>query len=310
MAHPRITIIVPNLDGGRFLERTICSVLDQPYGHIEFMVVDGESSDQSRATLDLYRDELAWIGRGSYTRSAEAINAALAESTGEVIGILPAGDLYLPEALADVAAWFAHEREVADTPVWLAGHCLRIGPADEDRGHLEATPPHSLGSYLMHDSGVLPQAGTFYHRALLETHGPFDARLHFAFGYDMGARLLHAGHWPRIARRVLAAEREHASLRRMDTTLACGREYIDAAMRHADALALSDRYGLWRNCEQRRRIYALAEAEAHTSTARRLLWQRLLHHPWWLADAAYRDALLSGASRHASPAPTPRMPAA
>jgi hypothetical protein len=86
-----------------------------------------------------------------------------------------------------------------------------------------------------------------------------------------------------------------------------GRAYITAAEHYADRLPMAERYALWVNCDQRRRIFALAEAEAMGSEARRQLWHRLLRHPWWLADEHYRKALLDGAHEYKAlePAPTP-----
>ncbi len=288
--HPRLTIITPSLNHAAYLERTICSVLDQDWDNVEYMIVDGGSTDGSLDIIRDYADELAWWCVEPDSGPAEAINRALERATGDVVGILAADDLYLPETLRRVAERFAQD----DAPRWLVGHCLRISPRDGELGRMEAALPHSLDDYLMHNSGLLPQSATFYQRTLFETYGRFDANLRYAYGYEMACRLLAAGEMPALTAHLLAARRESHAVYDFDRALRCGREDVEAAMYFADQLPMSRRYALWRNGEQRRRIYALAEAEAHASAARRLLWQRLLHHPWWLADSTYRHALLHG----------------
>lgn len=304
MSELRFSVIVLSRDSGAYLERALCSVLDQPWEQKELLVVDGGSRDGSDALLARYTDELTWWRSASDSGPAEAINDALQRATGDVVGILPAGDLYLPETLAHAGAWFAREA----APDWLASQCMRIGPGDEEIGRAEPERPASLQSYLMHASGLLPQAGVFYRRQLLEAHGPFDVNLRYAYAYELHARLLAAGVWPTLALRPLAAQRERGAWHDIDQTLRCGREHVDVSMRHADVLPEADRHALWRQGEQCRRIYALAEAEARADAGQRLLWQRLLHDPRWLADATYREALLNGA-RHA-PAPGRARPAA
>ncbi|MEM6504273.1 MAG: hypothetical protein AAF711_02265 [Planctomycetota bacterium] len=69
---------------------------------------------------------------------------------------------------------------------------------------------------------------------------------------------------------------------------------IEAAKAYANHLSLPQRYQLWRNCDERRRIYALAEAECRDSTGRAFLWQQLLRRPWWLGSAHYRATPLKG----------------
>jgi len=297
---PPITIITPSLNQGQFLEQTICSVLDQDYPDLQYIVVDGGSSDASPHILERYSDQLTYRQRWCHD-PGEAINAALPEARGELIGILGSDDLCLPGALQTVAEIWLH----AGRPAWLAGPCEDIGLADEPLGELPANRPASLAAFLKHDEGLFPVAGTFYRADVFRRVGRFSESVGSAFDYEMACRLLSQGRQPTIASATLGAVREHPSSRSALRTLEQGRAYITIAEHYADHLPLNERYALWMNCDERRRIYALAEAEAAGSEARRLLWQRLLRRPWWLADAAYRKALLSGASQYQGETPTP-----
>ncbi|MEX0885321.1 MAG: glycosyltransferase family 2 protein [Phycisphaeraceae bacterium] len=297
MTRPTFTIITPNLNNAAYLERTICSVLDQDYPDVEYIVADGGSRDDSLDIIERYADELASWRSEPDAGPAEAINAALARARGDIVGILPSDDVYLPHTLHEVA-----DRLDDDAgPRWLVGDCVDLGPHDEQLGQVRAEPPNSLVSFLAHDSGVLPRAACFYRRELLDGDDAFDAHYRYAFDYDLHARLLGRGLSPGIASLPLAARHESPAVRSMREVLRQGREFIDVAARHARHLPRREQAQLARNCDERRCIYTLAEAEARRDDTRRILWQQLLRHPWWLGYAHYRRMLLSRDANETGP---------
>jgi glycosyltransferase involved in cell wall biosynthesis len=288
MSQPRISVIIPNLNGGDYLERTLCSVLDQGYDNLEVWVADGGSTDHSLDILKHYEHELAgWFSSPDLGR-ADAINRALSKATGEIVGVLGSDDLYLPGALDAVARHMGGDGG-AD---WIVGQCLRIGDRDQMLGQLTPSRPVSLAAYLMHDSGVLPLCSSFFRRSVVEAHRGFRTELPLAFDYEFTCRLLAAGEKPKILTATLTAKREHAPepLR----TLGKGLEYIEAARQNAGSLPMTQRYALWRNCDRRERIYALAQAELQGTHSREFLWQQLLRHPWWVVDESMRQRLVHG----------------
>jgi glycosyltransferase involved in cell wall biosynthesis len=289
MPRPRITIITPCLNQAPFIERTICSVLDQGYENLEFMVVDGGSTDGSLEIIQQYKGELALFVGEPDQGPADAINKALSRATGEIVGFLNGDDLYLPGAL-DAAA------RAMRTPTvqWVVGHAVQIGPDDERIADLRAALPRSIASFLMHDSGVLPWPASFFRREFIERNGRVDGRLMFAFDYELACRLLTRGHEPVIVAPMLAAHRVYAHSRTAQNTVQQGREYIAAARRYGESLPLAQRCSLWRNCDNREQIYTLAEAEMHSNDARRFLMHRILRRPWWVAQPSLRHALLHG----------------
>jgi glycosyltransferase involved in cell wall biosynthesis len=302
MSHlPRITVITPTLNQGRFLERSICSVLDQGYENLEYIVIDGGSDDESLPILHYYDDRINYWRSRPDAGPADAINQALDRATGDIIAILYSDDLYLPGTLHEVA----RQLTGAKNHRWLVGHCQLIGEHDDERGRVTAASPASLSEFLMRDSGFLPRTATFFHRNIFQTHGRLDADLTLAFDYEMNCRLLAAGERPIIPPQLLACQREHRCSATATQTLQLGLQTIEAAERWADHLPLTQRYSLWKNCDERRRIYALAQAETEQSGARKLLWQQLLRRPWWLASEHYRQTLLHGVA-HPVPVGKPR----
>ena len=290
MANPRITVITPSYNQARFLERTICSVLDQGYDNLEYIVIDGGSTDESVDIIGLYDRELAFWASTPDGGPCDAINDALTRATGDIVSILDGDDVFPPGVL-DRVARLGHRR---DGPTWIVGSCLRIDESDDSLGTIEPHSPKSLASFLMHESGVLPAPSTFFNRNLLIDNGGFDSRLDYAFHYEYCCRLLSRGLRPTIEPTPLAARREHPGSRSARCTLQHGQETVDAAFRYVEALPMKQRHELWLNCDSRRRSYALAEAEAAGGQAKRFMLSELIRHPWWLADDLIRQTLMHG----------------
>jgi glycosyltransferase involved in cell wall biosynthesis len=295
-ASPRITIITPSLNQADYLERAVCSVLDQGYENLEYIVIDGGSNDSSAEIIRLYEDDLAYWQSEADGGPADAINQAIQRATGDIIAVLNADDLYLPGTLDRVARQMSRE----DAPAWAVGHCMRVGELDEQLGELNATKPIGLAGFLMHDSGYLPTSATFYRRGVFDSYGQFDPQMQFAWNYELNCRLIAQGLTPAIIPAVLSAHREHAHSKSAQNTLLSGAEYIDAAARYADRLPFDQRHTLWNNIDERRRIYALAQSETLASRSRGYLWRQLLRRPWWLANDHYRQTLLRGITHPAN----------
>src|SRR5271155_1305031 len=124
---PLVSIITPSFNAARFLEATIRSVLDQDYPHIEYIVMDGGSTDGTLDILPSHRDQLTYFSAAD-DGAADAINKGFAKAQGKILAWLGADDTYLPgavtkavEALADnpdaaavygEASWVGSEGEV------------------------------------------------------------------------------------------------------------------------------------------------------------------------------------------------------
>ena len=115
---PRISIITPSYNQGKYIEETILSVLEQNYPNIEHIVVDGMSTDNTLAILEKYRSRLAGIIREPDKGQSDAINKGMALATGDILTWLNSDDMLAPGALATVAMAFHVSR--ADI---VAGSC-------------------------------------------------------------------------------------------------------------------------------------------------------------------------------------------
>jgi hypothetical protein len=104
---PRITIVVPSFNQGRFIGATLQSIIDQQYPNLELMVVDGGSSDNTLAVIRQYEPHIAWWVSESDSGQTAAINKGFARSTGEILVWINSDDLVASGALHLVAGQLA-----------------------------------------------------------------------------------------------------------------------------------------------------------------------------------------------------------
>lgn len=284
---PRITIIIPNLDQAHYLERAICSVLDQGYENLELIVMDGGSQDNSVEIIRCYADHIDHWQSCWDSGPAEAINTALSWATGDLVGVLDADDFYHPFALHEVA-------KAIGSRDWILGQAVRVDEDDLVLGDLPAVASNSLSALLMHDGSPTPGSATFYRTELVRAMGGFDSQMKLAYAHEMAVRLMAANLKPAVTKKLIASVREHDESLSNKQSLTCGAEFVEAAERYAEHLAPAQRYLLWRSCDEKRRIYAMAEFEVAEDAERRPLWRQLLRRAWWLASDDYRKRLLHG----------------
>ena len=114
---PCISVITANYNGSKFLEATLRSVLCQGYPNLQYIVVDGDSTDESPAIIDRYRSHIAIVIREPDRGHAEALNKGFALVDGEILCWIIFDDMHLPWALSTVAEIFSASPEVD----WIEG---------------------------------------------------------------------------------------------------------------------------------------------------------------------------------------------
>src|SRR5215216_5318512 len=101
---PKVSIITPSFNQGQFLEASIRSVLEQDYPDIEYMIVDGGSTDNSAEIIQKYQDRLTWWVSEKDKGHADALNKGFSHATGEILAWLNSDDIYFPSAVSEAVA--------------------------------------------------------------------------------------------------------------------------------------------------------------------------------------------------------------
>lgn len=207
----KISIITPNRNGERYLEQAIRSVTAQRVSglNLEYIVVDGDSSDGSLEILDRYRTQIDRIICEKDRGPASAINKGFKLATGDVVGWLNADDLYLPGALERaVRIMDAH----ADRALCF-GRCLVVNETgDEIRRAItrfkECFYPFSC-RFVIQSINYISQPAMFFRRDRLAGIGPLREDLKAAWDYELLLRLWPHGGAVRVPGPPLAAFRWH-----------------------------------------------------------------------------------------------------
>lgn len=202
-ATPVISIVTPSYNQGRFLEATIRSVLDQGYANLEYIIMDGGSTDNSVEIIKKYQDRLAYWVSAPDEGQSDAINKGFARATGQILAWLNSDDLYLPGAFRAVVAFFQNHPEIAG----VIGDQETIDPD----GHHLCTVKNIPFSFrrTLYGGAMVPQPATFFTRKAYEITGPLDTGLQYQMDYEFFLRMASRGIRFGILPRPLAAFRLH-----------------------------------------------------------------------------------------------------
>jgi glycosyltransferase involved in cell wall biosynthesis len=187
---PLVSIITPSFNQGEFLEATICSVLDQDYPNIEYIVMDGGSTDDSVAILQRYTERITHWESQPDRGQAHAVNKGLQLARGSILGWLNSDDLLLPGTVSLVVKTF---RDTPEIDV-VYGRLERI----DEEGRLVPTPilPKDRNDFSKErvlGECLVNQPGAFWQREIMEKAGFLDERLKYTLDYEYWIRLALAG---------------------------------------------------------------------------------------------------------------------
>lgn len=293
-ALPRISLVTVNFNYGRYLGQTLDSVLSQGYPDLEYLVLDGGSTDSSVAEIEARADRLAYWHSRPDAGQAAALNEGLRRCSGEVVGFLNSDDLHLPDTLHTVGRFFAEHPYVH----WLGAPCETIDGEGRPLGLTTVSP---LGDPVTWVEGLyFPQPSAFWRRSLHAQVGWFEPHLSLCFDQEFWARLALAGHTPVVLSRPLSRERLHDTRKTADPGPRLVHERLYIAAKFLGQLPPAAARRLRRMMHRHERN--LLRAPFHLSPApsgadlARLVWQ----HPDLLRDRATWGLL----RRHLTPFPS------
>jgi glycosyltransferase involved in cell wall biosynthesis len=221
---PPISVITPSFNQGRYIERTILSVLGQDVPGLEYVVMDGGSRDHTLDVLRRYEGRLRWTS-GPDGGHSDAINKGIGATSGPIVGWLNSDDIYYPNALRSVLEFFGQHPEV-DVVYGDANHI------DEDDAIIEPYPTQPWDFERFKNVCYISQPAAFVRRSAIERVGPLDTSLRYCMDYDYWFRLAGAGAGFAYLPKLLAATRLHREAATVAQRIACHVATNDITRRH------------------------------------------------------------------------------
>ncbi len=181
---PKISIVTPSYNQGQYIEETILSVLNQNYPNIEYIIIDGGSTDNTLAVIKKYESSISfWISEKDKGQTA-AINKGLVKTTGDIINWINSDDIFLPKAFYTIATFFMDNKKID----YCYGNRILIDAFGN------VTDYHFLPEYRITNSGyTVAQETMFWRRRLMNNIGLLDETLKFAMDFEYFLRFFKNG---------------------------------------------------------------------------------------------------------------------
>ena len=221
----KISVITPSFNQAQFIERTIQSVLGQNYPHLEYIVIDGGSTDDTLTILKKYQARLDWFSEADKGQ-VDAINKGFKKATGDIVCWLNADDEFLPNTLQTVANYFnQHPRARL-----LYGDAEAIDESGRSYGLRGNVKPTTFEELVMFGDFIV-QPAAFWRSELINEVGFLDESLNYCLDYE---------YWLRVSQKFplhylpipLARERFHPQAKTTQATFARIQEIEAVARRY------------------------------------------------------------------------------
>jgi len=184
---PRISVVTPSYNQAQFVEQTICSVLDQKYPNLEYIVIDGGSTDGSVEIIQRYAGQLTHWSSEKDDGQSDAINRGFEQATGDICCWINSDDYLEPNSLHIVANYFSKNQNwnVLNGGCRIVGHSTITPEVIGTVRRLECPGKHAVRRWPQYWFG---QQSTFWRRSLWNRVGPLKKDLHFIMDLELWAR--------------------------------------------------------------------------------------------------------------------------
>jgi glycosyltransferase involved in cell wall biosynthesis len=238
---PRISIVTPSFNQAAFIERTICSVLDQNYPNLEYIIIDGGSTDDSVELIRRYEKYLAfWVSEKDRGQS-HAINKGLKIATGDWVAWQNSDDIFYPGAFKSLAN--AARKNSKST--LIIGNMNMIDEQGDVINDLKyVTPTYES---LLAEGMVLTNQAAFWRRSIHEKIGYLKEDLHYGFDFEWFLRILQYGRATHV-NKTWGGLRMHSQTKTSQFQMLFDKEYAEIREGRQVSIAKLRVYQLRRLC--------------------------------------------------------------
>lgn len=212
----KISIITPSFNQGEFIEETILSIINQEYKNIEYILIDGGSTDKTMEIVEKYRDKIDIVIHERDKGQSDAINKGFRLATGELVGWINSDDILYPDCVSSIVDLYKKNKE------GVIFYCQKLDLIDRKSdviGIIEKRIPDK--NHLIYVNYDVIQQGSFYRKETVKNVGYLDEKIHYCMDLDLWLRLLEYG-------KIFALENKSYSGFRLweDTKTSTGKEFF------------------------------------------------------------------------------------
>lgn len=189
--YPLVTVITPTYNRAAFLGESISSVLSQNYPNIEYIVLDGQSTDNTLEVVKKFKGKIIWDSHKNMGE-VKAVNKGFSMAHGEIIGIVNSDDPLLPGAISEIVNFMINNPKIIGVyPDWIK--------IDKDGKEIEKVilPDYNY-EYMLRKHNCTPGAGTFYKKIIVDKLKGRDDRFKYVSDFDFWLRAGLIGKFARI----------------------------------------------------------------------------------------------------------------
>lgn len=226
---PRISLVIPSLNQGAFLEEALLSVIGQRYPDLEILVMDGGSQDGSLQVIQKYSDQISYWTSEADEGQAHAINKGFRQCSGEILCWLNSDDMLLPGTLLTIGRRLAGNSRARRL---VYGAALMMRQDADLRGWDQTAEPFDPERLRYAD--YIAQPSSFWTRALWDAAGELDIRYRYALDWEWYIRASQHAHFEYVPR-FFSVYRWHASHKTSTGGEARRQEIVEIVRRYAPA---------------------------------------------------------------------------
>lgn len=235
----KLSIVTPSYNQGQYLEHTITSVVDQNYSSLEYIIMDGGSTDNSIEIIKKFGRAITYWASEKDNGQAHAINKGLRMLSGDIVGWINSDDLYTPGTFEVVTEAFKDP-----AVMWVTGNCEVIDEhekvTDQYRAEIPSTSMQWLRTLICGYSYSFLQPSTFWRKEVMTKTGLLNELFHYSFDHEFFYRILKNVGPPKVLDRKLSQFRLHSTSKTSSGIDKFSKENRQIGLLHAHNESLKD----------------------------------------------------------------------